>query len=240
MHRLEIRSRPLAATLVAALALGGCAASDDFDYLHIGGDRELAKGEVAWMAATAIYENDTGRFVTQEAVWDSSNPAVVAITNVVPVVLAEAVAQPAAGRITALTEGTSEITATWQGKTARITVTVGPARRVSLVLAPDAPTLTLPAEGAEPVTVPLSVATVIWTDAELPPGDGETIVWSSSNGDVATVAADTGIVTPVAEGKATITARLQLPDADEQLVTVATGSVEVTVAPPPSPPPPAA
>lgn len=111
--------------------------------------------------------------------WSSNAPGIVSVTS--------------EGKITALAIGTAQITAeTMNNKTAKITVTVRGIEPTDIVLSPAVLTLT------EGETSALSV-TVVPTNVT-----NTTVTWKSSSTSIATVVG--GVVTALAEGKATITA----------------------------------
>ena len=142
------------------------------------------------LMATVTPDNATSKTVT----WSTSNPEVATVD--------------ATGLVTAVANGKATITATAGGETATCEVTVAivvPVTGVAL----DKTEATLTEVGA---TVTL-VATVSPDNAT-----NKTVTWESSNTEVATVV--DGVVTAVANGKATITAK-----AGEK-----TATCEVTVA----------
>ena len=90
-----------------------------------------------------------------------------------------------------LVAGTSTVTVTKDGKTAKFTVTVTAARVAATGITLDVTTLSLTSSSAVQLT-----ATVT------PSNSTDTVVWSSSEGAVATV--ENGLVTPVSDGSCTI------------------------------------
>ena len=110
-------------------------------------------------------------------VWSSSDSSVASVAD---------------GLVTALAPGTATVTAKAGGKSAECVVTVGPVEVLSVTL--DQTTLDLTVGDTERLT-----ATVLPEDAT-----DKTVVWSSSDQEVATVA--DGLVTALAPGTATVTA----------------------------------
>ena len=139
-----------------------------------------SQGEALQLTATVLPENATDKTVT----WTSSNTAVATVSNT--------------GLVTAVSSGTATITATTNdgsNKSATCTVTVDiPVPATSISLSQTAATLTSQGE-----TLQLT-ATVLPEDAT-----DKSVTWTSSNTSVATVS-NTGLVTAVSSGTATITA----------------------------------
>lgn len=113
----------------------------------------------------------------QTLVWSSSDSSVASVAD---------------GLVTALAPGTATVAAKAGGKSAECVVTVGPVEVLSVTL--DQTTLDLTVGDTEQLT-----ATVLPEDAT-----DKTVVWSSSDQEVATVA--DGLVTALAPGTATVTA----------------------------------
>ena len=134
----------------------------------------LTCDKTAKLTATVYPDNADDKTVT----WSSSDETVATVDN--------------NGTVTAVKEGTANITARAGGKTATCKVTV-PVNNVKL----DTYTLTLKRNKTAKLT-----ATVYPDNA-----DNKTVTWSSSNISVATVDND-GTVTAVGAGYATITARV--------------------------------
>jgi uncharacterized protein YjdB len=136
-----------------------------------------AGGDTGTLVATVAPANATNKNVT----WASDNEAVATVVN---------------GVVTPVAAGTATITVTTEdgGKTATCAVTVNPASVAVTGVTLDQSTMTLTA-GGDTGTL---VATVAPANAT-----NKNVTWSTSNAAVATVA--NGVVTPVAEGTATIT-----------------------------------
>jgi uncharacterized protein YjdB len=145
----------------------------------------------------------TGRTVT----WETSAGAVASVT--------------AAGLVTGLSAGSSTITARSEGQAGTVVVTVQPApvAVATITLAPLTPTINVGAT---------SQLTATLRDAQGNVLTGRTVTWETSAGGVATVSTG-GLVTGVAAGTATITARSEGQSASTtatvQLVPVATVAV---------------
>lgn len=139
----------------------------------------LKKGETANLTAEAIYTDDTKKTVTADVIWTSSNPKAATVDK---------------GVVKAIASGETTITAQLDNKTVTIPVKVDMASELkanvtSLVFDLNETRLikiTATDDNGEDV--------IVTTDVE----------WKSSNTSIATVSK--GLVTPVARGKATITA----------------------------------
>jgi len=119
---------------------------------------------------------------TPTASWSSSNTSVATVS--------------ASGEVTGVATGSAIITASAAGNTATASVTVTPAPIATITLAPA------------PASVIVGQTVALTATARDSRGNvltGRTITWSSSNAGVASVA-QTGVVTGVAAGTATITA----------------------------------
>lgn len=145
------------------------------------------QGTVA-LSAVAIYSDGSRRDVEDEATWASSNTAVATV---------------AAGVVTGVAANATPatITATLGGQsdTAQVTVTAATLIGINVTA-----TQTTAAAGSSDVQF---TARGTYNNGTTRPITTE-VTWSSSNAAVATVGANTGLVTPVAAGNATITATL--------------------------------
>ena len=141
----------------------------------------LAKGDTRDLKVTATFTDSTKKDVTGEAVWASSNAKVVTIDE--------------NGHLIAVASGTATVTATFGGKTCEFDVQVDTAQ-----------TLT-----ASPTVLVFDLGEVKSIALTAKDRDGKTTnvaptaEWTTSNASIATV--DKGVVTPVARGKVTITAK---------------------------------
>ena len=141
-------------------------------------EAELTQGESVRLTATVSPDNTDDKTV----IWSSSDEAVATVD--------------ATGLVSAIREGKATVTATTSnGLTAACTVTVIP-----------------PVIEADGITLNIT-QTQIYNDetlqlmATVSPDDttDKTVTWSSSNGEIATVD-ENGLVSPISEGKTTITA----------------------------------
>src|SRR5213076_3051662 len=120
----------------------------------------------------------SGRTVT----WSSSNTAVATVSN--------------SGLVSGVTPGTATITATSEGKSGTSSITVTPVPVASVDVTPA----TASVQAGQTVQL-----TATPRDAGGNPLSGRTVTWSSSNTEVATVS-NSGLVSGVTPGSATITA----------------------------------
>ncbi len=137
----------------------------------------------------------TGRVVT----WLSSDPTKVSVSS--------------AGLATAVAAGSATITATSEGKSgsATVTVTAGTVAVATVAVTPSAPSIVIGATQQLTATTKDAGGNIL---------TGRTVTWSSSDISKATVS-QTGLVTAVATGSATITATSETK----------TGTANVTVVP---------
>jgi uncharacterized protein YjdB len=126
-----------------------------------------------------------------------------------------------AGRVSGLKAGTVTITASSEGKSGTATVTVTAAPVASVTVTP--PTASV----VTGQTTTLQAQTLDANGAVL---TGRAVTWSSSNNGVATVS-QTGVVTGVAPGNATITATSEGKSATAAITVTAVPVASVTVAP---------
>ena len=138
----------------------------------------LTEQETFQLTATVSPDNATDKTVT----WSSSNPAVATVSN--------------SGLVTAKAEGSATITAKAGEKTATCTVTVASS------------TIPVDAVYLNKLSLSLTENETYQLSAAVTPDNAtdKTITWSSSNAAVATVS-NSGLVTAVKEGTATITAK---------------------------------
>jgi uncharacterized protein YjdB len=178
----------------------------------------LKKGVELTLSATATYTDGIKKDVTKEATWASSNPKVATIDE--------------EGKLKTLISGTTQVTAAFGGKTLNFTVEVDMAE--ALVALPS--TLSFDLNEIRSIVLNAKdkdgVAVNVADKAE----------WSSSSNAIVTV--EKGVVTPVARGKATITAKyggksvtipvevgvVQSLSVDKKILSTKTGrSVQVTL-----------
>jgi uncharacterized protein YjdB len=142
---------------------------------------DLPVGGTGQLTATA--RDASGNVLPgRQATWSSDNPGVAEVSQT--------------GAVTGRGEGRATITATSEGHSATATVTVRPASVASVAVSP--PSSTLFPGG----TVQLTATT---RDAQGNTLTGRSVIWSSTNGAVASVSS-TGAVTALAPGNATIIA----------------------------------
>ena len=138
---------------------------------------ELIIGQTLQLSATVSPYDATNK----EVVWASANPSVATVSN--------------GGLVTAVAEGSTDITASAGGKKASCKVTVR--KGVVDVSSVELSQTTLTLVAGESATLTATVKPDDATD--------KTVTWSSSNTAIATV--ENGVVTAISEGAATITAK---------------------------------
>ena len=157
---------------------------------------------------TATMKDANGNTLTGRVVsWTSSSPLVASVSQ--------------SGIVTGLVPGTTTITATSEGKTgtSSVTVTLVPVSTVTVAPSPSSAFI-----GG---TTQLSATT---KDALGNVLTGRTITWGSSNSAVATVS-QTGLVTGVAAGSATITATSETKSGTSTVTVTQAPVATVTIAP---------
>jgi uncharacterized protein YjdB len=140
----------------------------------------------------------TGRVIT----WTSADPAIASVSTT--------------GLVTALAVGTTSITAASEGKTGAASLTVIPRPVNSVVVTLNASSLVAGQTGQ---------ATFVARDVDGNTLAGRTGTWSSSNPQVATVHATSGVTTAVAAGQANIIATVEGKTGSAQLTVTAIVSV---------------
>lgn len=158
----------------------------------------LVEGETATLTATVYPANATDKAV----VWSSSDAAVASVSD--------------AGLVTAVKEGTAEISATAGNVSAQCTVTIR-----KNVIAVESITLSQTSLSMEEGQTAMLAATVSPADAT-----DKTVTWTSSNNEIATVSTE-GLITAIKEGTAKITASAGNQSAT-CTVTVKKGIIAVT------------
>jgi len=157
---------------------------------------------------TATMKDAAGNTLNGRAVsWTSSSPLVASVSQ--------------SGVVTGLVPGTTTITATSEGKTgtSSVTVTLAPVSTVTVTPSPSSAFI-----GA---TTQLSATTKDVSGNVL---TGRTISWDTSNSAVATVS-QTGLVTGVAAGSATITATSETKSGASTVTVTQAPVATVTIAP---------
>jgi trimeric autotransporter adhesin len=158
---------------------------------------------------TATVKDTRGVVVTDRAVTWSMPTNLVAVINA------------STGEVTALLPGTVTATATSEGKSGSATVTVTLAPVKSVTVAPSDPTVDVGK------TQQFSATVVDVTDKET----DRPVTWSSSNPQVASIDANTGLATVLAAGTTTITAKSDGVEGSTTLTAVPVVA-SVSVAPP--------
>ncbi|MEW9701110.1 Ig domain-containing protein [Paenibacillus sp. SI8] len=170
----------------------------------------MKKGDAVALTATAVYTDDTTKPVTSDVIWTSSNPKVVTVD---------------AGSVKALTSGEVTLTAQLDSKTVTISVQVDMASDLSASVSSLIFDVNETRSIVLTATDSLGATRTVTNDAE----------WKSSSTAIVTVSK--GLVTPVAKGKATITATyggksvtipveigvIQTLEADTAFITVKSG-----------------
>ncbi|MCC6316302.1 MAG: Ig-like domain-containing protein [Gemmatimonadaceae bacterium] len=145
-------------------------------------DSSILEAQVLQASATA--RDSAGNTISGATIaWQSSNPAIATVTST--------------GRVTGIVAGNVNIIALSGGKTATIPVVVSKRAATSIDITPDAPAVGVGTTAALTASV---------LDQNGSPMSGIQVSWSSSNAAIATVNAS-GVVSGVALGQATITAR---------------------------------
>jgi uncharacterized protein YjdB len=217
----------LSALLLAGLVmpLTSCTNSSGLDFIAITpSTQSLNVGDKVQLTATGTYGNashETTQPVTTGVTWASSAPTVASVVATT-------------GAVTAAGVGTATITATAQGfrgpVTATATVTVGGIGTGTggvgslsvIAVLPSAQTLSL----AGQTTQFTAVGTTTTGSTEYLTNS---VTWTSSNSNVATIGANTGLATAVGAGTVTITAAYTEPQAvitGIGTLTVSAGAVE--------------
>ena len=177
----------------------------------------LAKGTQTALAATAVYTDGSKVNVTQQAAWTSADPMIAAVEA----------GGPNIGRLTAIAEGTTQVSAAWGGKAGQAQTVVTPAQLTSIQL--DATNLSLP-KG----TSHTFVATGLFTDGTSQDVTAQA-AWVSSNATAAPVsnaAGTRGEVSALAVGSALITASLQGVSATANVTVTPAVLTTLSVTPP--------
>ncbi len=176
----------------------------------------LAKGTHTALVAMAVYTDGSKADVTQLAAWTSADPLIAAVES----------GGPNVGRLTALTEGTTQVTAGWDGKTGNAQVTVTPAKLTSIQL--DQATLSMP-KG----TSHTFVATGVFTDGSSQDVTAQA-AWVSSNASAASISNAAGMrgkASALEVGAALITASLQGVSATAELTVTPAVLTSLSVTP---------
>lgn len=169
------------------------------------GSSAITVGQTVQLSAT-VRDADNRVVTDREVTWSTSDARIALVS--------------ASGLVTGVNSGTVTITAVSEGRAGTAVVTVAPVPVASVDVAPSGSTLQ-PGQTAQLTATP--------RDAAGNPLSGRTISWSSSDTQVATVS-NTGLVTAVRVGSATITATSEerSGSASVNVTTVPVGSVVVS------------
>ncbi|MFC5706962.1 beta strand repeat-containing protein [Aeromonas eucrenophila] len=174
----------------------------------------LAAGQTKQLSATGSYNDGSNKNVTADVHWSSSDPAVATISLT--------------GLVTAVTPGTATITGTLDGQTATLSATV-----TNATLNAGGLTITTP-----PLTLANGLSSQLTASGTYSDGSSADVTanvhWSSSDPAIATVS-QTGLVTAVAPGTATITGSLDGQNATLSVTvtnaTINAGGLTITTPP---------
>ncbi|PNU20892.1 hypothetical protein C2E25_04690 [Geothermobacter hydrogeniphilus] len=148
-----------------------------------------AKGLTRQFTATGTFSDATSQDLTSDVSWSSTVPTVAAISN----------SRGSEGLVSALLEGTTDISATFDGLTASTTMTVTAAVLQSLALAP---------QNAAMVSLSMRSFTATGSFSDETSQDlTAQVAWSSTDATVAEIDA-AGVVTSLKSGQTTISAAL--------------------------------
>ncbi|NEW07960.1 hypothetical protein GK047_18330 [Paenibacillus sp. SYP-B3998] len=139
----------------------------------------LKKGATAALTATAVYTDETSKDATSDVIWTSSNPKAATVE---------------AGKVKAIASGESTLTAQLDNKTVTVSIQVDMASDLTANVA------SLVFDMNETRSITLTATDLLGATLNVT-NEAE---WKTSNSSIATVSK--GVVTPVARGKATITA----------------------------------
>jgi uncharacterized protein YjdB len=147
---------------------------------------QLAVNTTAQLTATATFADNTTSDITQSATWTSTHPELATVSST--------------GVISGVAPGSSEVTAAYGGQMGTVTVTVSVAHVVSIAVSPTNPSL---AAGST------QQMTAMGTFSDNSVQDITTqVAWTSATPLVATVGANSGLVTGVSAGTSVVTATL--------------------------------
>lgn len=175
MRFVAVIKSALCALVASSVLLGACSGGGGGDSFQLSrleiqpAAPTLARGTSLTLQVVAVYQSGGTAEVSDQATWQSSNPAVAAVSN-------DAATR---GRLTALSVGTTTLTTAFAGLTATATVTVTPATATALAITPSPTTVALDASRQFTATATFSDGTT-----QNVTGDAN---WSSVNPAIATV-----------------------------------------------------
>ncbi|MDP1826435.1 MAG: Ig-like domain-containing protein [Archangium sp.] len=170
----------------------------------------VAKGRTQQFIATGTYSDTTTQDLTTQATWASADPAAATIV-------------PTTGLATAVAVGTSSISATFGAISGATTLTVGPAVLESIAVTPTNPSV------ARGLTQQL-VATGTFSDASTQDVTA-TVTWASSDTNIATIGAGTGLASAANVGITTVSATSGTVSGNTLLAVVPALLVSIAVTP---------
>lgn len=157
------------------------------------GSDEIEINGTLQLNAYAVCKDGTNVKIN-DATWSSDDGAVATVDN--------------SGLVTAVSAGTANITATLSNDSSTFTATFPITVNETAPVTPPKPTIEISGAtfGNGKYTLSMSAGDTVTLTAKLQPESGGAITWISGDTSVATVGNNTGVVTAVKEGTATITA----------------------------------
>ncbi len=201
MHDRVLSSRAFLFLVALALPIAGCTSSQVDSLVVTPTSITMPVGDTAQLTATGIYGHGnhptTSQDLTDQVAWTTTSNDVATVNS--------------AGVVTATGPGSIQITASIHGFTGTLTafctITVsgsagggtGTGAVVSLAIIPSAQSVAVPTQTAQFLAIgtTTSGATVNLTNS---------VAWSSSSLQIATIGANTGLATALGQGTSTITA----------------------------------
>ena len=168
----------------------------------------------ATTTVTAVMKDSSGTALQGRSVtWSSSNQSVATV-------------DATSGVVTGVAPGTVTITGMSEGKTGTTTITVAPTPVATVTISPPNPSV---------VEHQTTALTAVTKDANGNTLSGRTVTWSVTPTSVATINANTGVVTGVSAGTATVTATSETKSGTATLTVTPAPVATVTVAAPSGP-----
>ncbi len=172
----------------------------------------LSVGKTLQLAATGTFSDGSTQDLTETVDWSSSDPGVATVVATVP----------GAGLVSALAQGTVDITATFGTQSASRTLDVSGAALQSIEVTPEGTRAAL----AEGTTMQLR-ATGTYSDGSNGDVTGD-VTWSSSNTAVAAIdrnAGTSGLLSAISPGSTRVTATLQGVESSALAITVSSATL---------------